>query len=781
MMTVAILVAALGEIQWGSQWVTACEVRQSGLAMPYDTDASLWLWAPGDGKAALKVDGKPVAVEHPAKKQDKYVWQRAGRMTFKKGTYALELGEGVAMLVVAQAEAYDPARVMANTCALTAPGSAEDARLRRVRDTNTVFTMPEYTSRAEWEGVAARLRARILLGCGLVPMPDKTPLNAVISGRIEHPGPDGYSVEKVQFEARPGLLVTGNLYRPLGKTGPFPGVINPHGHWPDGRFANEERGCVPARCITLAKMGIVAFTYDMTGYNDSRQLPHGWGTDQEKLWGLHPFGVQLWASIRALDFLEELPDVDRARLACTGASGGGTQTFALMAVDPRVKVAAPVNMISHSMQGGCLCENAPIIRLENSNMEIGALMVPRPLLMVSASGDWTRETPRVEFPAIQSIYRLYDAAGNVENVHVDADHNYNKASREAMYRFFGKHLLGGDPAKWASFEEPPFEVDPLPALRVFSDYTEVRAAPEGTAVDALLAGIVEQTKAKWAKIVPHTQEELAAFKGQYRDVLALTLGTSLPTTNDFCSERFRYEEDRANNRVVEGWMLRRKTEGDGVPALLFRAYDTKPQDAVVLTSEGGKRDFANGVNDALNPLVESLLAQGKAVLLIDVFLQGEHNSPYAPAKRASGQFADTFLPTDAGYRVQDVLTSLAWLRSRRDMTGHVSVAGFGEAGLWTLFAAAIDGRVERVAVSAGQFDPDDDRRWVKKFYIPCIRAIGDIDTAAAMLAPTPLLVADAPDTFRDGIANAYAAAGVPDAAKLQAEEIAREELAAWLK
>lgn len=93
------------------------------------------------------------------------------------------------------------------------------------------------------------------------------------------------------------------------------------------------------------------------------------------------------AVVGPVDFLESLPDVDKTRLACTGASGGGTQTFLLTAVDDRIKVSAPVNMISHYMQGGDVCENAPNLRLDTNNMEIGALMAPRPLLMVSAAGD----------------------------------------------------------------------------------------------------------------------------------------------------------------------------------------------------------------------------------------------------------------------------------------------------------------------------------------------------------------------------------------------------------
>ena len=270
------------------------------------------------------------------------------------------------------------------------------------------------------------------------------------------------------FESRPGVLVTGNLYRPKGG-GPFPGVACPHGHWESGRLEDGTRGSVPARCITLARMGIVVFSYDMVGYVDSLQFPnHGWEDPVQKLYGLHPFAFQLWNSLRVVDFLASLPYVDPDNLACTGASGGGTQTFALQAVEPRIKVGAPVNMISHTMQGGCMCENAPILRINASNMEIGALMAPRPMLMVSTAGDWTRLTPRVEFPAIRRIYAFYDAAGRLENQHFDYPHNYNEDSRTAMYRFFGTWVLNQG-AQYADFTEPPYEKDPDAVLRVFPD------------------------------------------------------------------------------------------------------------------------------------------------------------------------------------------------------------------------------------------------------------------------------------------------------------------------
>ncbi|HEX8780209.1 MAG TPA: methylenetetrahydrofolate reductase, partial [Nocardioides sp.] len=149
---------------------------------------------------------------------------------------------------------------------------------------------------------------------------------------------------------------------------------------------------------------------------------------------------QLWNAIRALDFLETLPYVRRDGFGVTGESGGGTQTFLLAAVDPRVAVAVPVNMISLHMQGGCLCENMPGLRHDINNVEIAATIAPRPLLMISATGDWTKETIEVEYPAVRSIYQLFGAADRVHAVRIDAEHNYNKASREAMYAWMARWL-----------------------------------------------------------------------------------------------------------------------------------------------------------------------------------------------------------------------------------------------------------------------------------------------------------------------------------------------------
>src|SRR6266496_499310 len=284
---------------------------------------------------------------------------------------------------------------------------------------NTPREFPKIASRTEWQGRAKEIREQVLVSCGLWPMPEKTPLHAHIFGKIER---DGCSIEKVYFQPLPGFYLAGNLYRPLGRgKGPFPGVLNPHGHWKEGRLADTKEGSIAARCISFARQGMVAFSYDMVGYNDTRlrssqtDKPHyevhrQFGTNRtDQLWNISLMGLQTWDSIRALDFLEELPDVDRKRLACTGESGGGTQTYMLGAVDDRLAAQAPVVMVSHTMQGGCSCENASGLRVEHSNMEIAAAAAPRPQILVAATGDWTKTTLTVEGPAIRRI-------------HVESDH-----------------------------------------------------------------------------------------------------------------------------------------------------------------------------------------------------------------------------------------------------------------------------------------------------------------------------------------------------------------------
>jgi dienelactone hydrolase len=348
-------------------------------------------------------------------------------------------------------------------------GNILDGSQSKYRTLNDRFEPPRFSTLEQWKTRAAYLREHILATAGLFPLPEKTALHPSVFGESSR---TGYSVSKVYFESLPGFFVTGNLYRPTGE-GPFPAILSPHGHWPYGRLENTTLTSGPGRAINLARQGFVVFTYDMIGYNDSRQLTHTFGGRREALWGLTLAGLQLWNSIRSIDFLETLSYVRRDAIGVTGESGGGTQTFLLSAVDDRIAVAAPVNMISLHMQGGCLCENQPELRLETTNVEIAATIAPRPLLMVSATGDWTSETLELEYPAVKAIYALYGAADRVHAVRFTADHNYNRDSREAMYSWMARWFMHADPGVHVT--ERSFTPEPLPDLLVFHQ----RPLPDG--------------------------------------------------------------------------------------------------------------------------------------------------------------------------------------------------------------------------------------------------------------------------------------------------------------
>ena len=248
-------------------------------------------------------------------------------------------------------------------------GPSPDRRRTEVRTNQEGADFQPPSSAQAWRDRAMQLRQQMLVALGLWPMPPKTPLNPRIYGKLQR---DGYTIEKVVLETMPGFTLSGNLYRPAGKTGRVPGLLCPHGHWEDGRVNIE----VQQRCIRWAKLGCVVFMYDMVGYNDSKPFTHGFLDDRLRRWGLSLATLQTWNSIRALDWLTSLADVDPSRIGCTGESGGGTQTFLLTALDPRIKVAAPVVMVSDSFQGGCVCENAAGLRLGTDNVEIAALCAP---------------------------------------------------------------------------------------------------------------------------------------------------------------------------------------------------------------------------------------------------------------------------------------------------------------------------------------------------------------------------------------------------------------------
>ena len=630
-----------------------------------------------------------------------------------------------------------------------------DTRLGAAKHVSTPWALRRYRTLAEWEQRAAAIRRHILVCAGLWPLPEKTPLKAQVFGRIER---DGYAVEKVFFESLPGFFVCGNLYRPLGE-GPFPALACPHGHWGRGRLENTELGSIAGRCINFARQGMVAFSYDMVGYNDSDQFVHREiGGRREALWGIGALSLQLWNSIRVVDFLASLEDVDAERIGCTGASGGGTQTFLLMAVDERIKAAAPVNMVSAFMQGGCRCENQGHLRLDINNVEIASCMAPRPLLLVSCTGDWTENTPEVEFPAVRAIYSLYGAQNKVSEVQIDAPHNYNQPSREAVYAFFKRHLLGGQ----GKVAEQPFTVERDEDLLVFSGRKKPAHALDSQGVfDAVIARSEKQLAARLASA------RIRRFQWETRPALASLLGVDAAPQVAVESLGFRREKDY----VAEDLVLGRVGCGERVRAAFFLPRGPQGKVPATLIAD------ANWDGDEPSALAQGLLQTGGAVLIVAPFLTDG-------AEREGHDEMDplyhTYNQATMACRVQDILTGLAYL-DQHLRVGKRHLVGQGEAGIWCLFARALASDVGNTSVDWGGCDLGDDEAWSGALFAPGIRALGDVRMALALCAPGRLLVHGAGDYFPERVARrCYRAAGKGTQLVVEAEGMSEDAIVEWI-
>jgi dienelactone hydrolase len=560
---------------------------------------------------------------------------------------------------------------MAVCCSAIAQIPAQDARNIDPPNTDTHFAARTFRTLAEWEAHKQHLRQQILSAAGLMPLFPKNDLHPQIFGRIEN---RDYSIEKVLIETLPGFYLGGNLYRPLKAAPPegFPAVLSPHGHWNYGRLEHTNITSIPARAINLARQGYVVFAYDMVGYNDTVQAPHKFGdTPAEQLWAFGPLGLQLWNSIRALDFVEALPNVNRRKLGITGASGGATQTMMLAAVDDRIQYAAPANMVSFIMQGGDLCENAPNLRLGTNNVEIASMMAPRPMIMTAATEDWTRNMMKEEFPAVRAIYDLYGKGGDVEGWIQDAPHNYNQANREQMYAFFAKHVLGDADAQ--KHRERSVQVEKLQDMLALMN----RKLPDN-------AISFRQLFDEWVRL---SKEQT----GNERERLTYALAAEWP-------------QQVASEGVGERIVLGRPGKGDRIPAIWIKG--TNPP-AVVVDPDGAEAARKK-------PEVAKLTQAGRSVLLIDAFQTG---SAVAPRNRSVKMFL-TFNKSDDANRVQDILTALAWLKAPK-----TTVVGVGKAAVWCLFAAAVAPQPVELANNPSDYGD---------FFVPGIERAGGIQAARTL-------------------------------------------------
>ncbi len=654
----------------------------------------------------------------------------------------------------------------------------KDKRLGALKDLNGYFPLEVPATKEEWAKRADYVRKQVLISQGLWPMPTKAALKPVIHGKVDR---DDFTVERVSFESAPGFFVTGSLFRPKGKSGKLAGVLCPHGHWANGRFYDAGEAAVKqqivvgaerfelsgryplqARCIQLARMGCVVFHYDMIGYADNTQISfevaHRYGErrpsmEQADAWGLFSpqaelrlqsvMGLQTLNSVCALDFIQSLPDVDPNRIGVTGASGGGTQTFLLSAIDSRVTAQFPAVMVSTAMQGGCTCENCSLLRVDTGNIELAGLFAPKPLGMVAAN-DWTVEIMTKGMPELRKLYEMLGAKDNVSAVaYLHFPHNYNQPSRAAMYSFFNKHLKLG-------FNDPIIEGDFKPLsqaeLTVFDD--KHPKPPSGDEFERSLTKTLATDDAKQLAALMPTDANSAA---KFRDVVGTgwktLIGREFPAFKEI--ERTKLKKEDRGNFFFFGETLQLPKRNEQLP-IVFLHPKTWNKQVVIWIEESGKAGLFNA-DETPKYEIKSLLDAGFCVATCDVFGTGElmPAGAAAPLRNRKVNTSRQFAGFTYGYnhplfaqRVHDLMTLISFIRGDNHAATKVHLVGVGQAGLWAAAVKAIVGpAIDRTAIDTAGFRFASLTEFDDPQFLPGAVKYGDVPALLALCAPSEVFIA----------------------------------------
>ncbi len=526
-------------------------------------------------------------------------------------------------------------------------------------------------SAEEWRRKRRGKEAAFRRAIGLEVLPPRSPLNARVLARHDL---GDYTIENVIFESRPGFPVTANLYR--ARTAP-PGkraaVLCPIGHYLSAGKANAD---VQARCIKLARMGFVVLVYDAIGQGE--RLAPG-NIHHDAGYALLPLGETIagwmvWDSMRAIDYLLTLRDVDPARIGVTGNSGGGLNTLFTAALDARVRAAAVVgftfefaNWLKYAGTH-CTCTHLPGIFRSMEWFEVAGLIAPRALLMLQGTDDGI-------FPisgarrAAAGTGRIYELLGRPSAVRftelAGQPHAYSAPFREQMYGWMARHLLNqGDGGPVPEGDVHPLEEND-PRLRCDPEKTILRGAP--TVVDlareraaAAVAKLPAGDVASWVRALTAPPDALPHFLAP----------SGARGKISFVSE-----------------------DGQSIPGLLWLPEKTAPaaRAAIIVDARGKAAAVESG-------LVEPLLDAGFAVLSVDLRGRGETLDFYRPGvwntnfRLVANQVL--FGRPLAGRRAFDLVRAVDYLSSR-----DVTLIGLGDDALPVLLAAAADQRIRRVAVA----------------------------------------------------------------------------------
>jgi dienelactone hydrolase len=567
------------------------------------------------------------------------------------------------------------------------------------------------------------LRGRFIAALG--GFPDQTPLGARVVGKADR---DGYRIEKVIYESRPRHHVTAILYLPEGK-GPFPGVIMPMGHSANGKAADyAQRGS-----ILLAKNGIACLNYDPIGQGERMQLLDAQGKPAVKgstaehtmvgtnalLVGWSAASFRIWDGIRSLDYLAQRPEVDPARLGCTGCSGGGTLTSYLMALDERIVAAAPSCYLTSLER--LFATIGPQDAEQNITGQVAfgmdhadylLLHAPRPALMLTGTRDffdiqgaWTT------FREAKKAYGVLGHAERVDLAEFDQTHGYPRNHREGAVRWMRRWLLGLDGA----VVEPDFKIARDEEL-FCTETGQVLSSLGGVSAFDLIAGRERELSGKRGK--PPMDELLIEVRRRIGLPASIPRGTAHAAPG---------EVRRGPCTITSGF--RSTDPGIKIPYLLFTPDERKPGPAVLEASGSGK---------AAN--FERWTREGRVALSLDLRGMGE---------TAGSDFKESFLGLHLGrpllgLRTLDLLSVLA------DLGGEWHLVGTGAAAPAVLHAALLDPRAVQVTLegmviswSAVARTPLAKNQLGN--VVPGVLEAYDLPDLAAALAPRPLAIRGAVD------------------------------------
>lgn len=674
-----------------------------------------------------------------------------------------------ALLVVDTDPGNDPRRfldVARGNVDSTAP--SDDRRRGHSRSNQEGADFQAPATADAWRDRAGHLREQLRVTLGLWPEPPKTPLNPQVFDVIER---DGYTIEKVVLETLPGFTLSGNLYRPADsqETGKKPAILCPHGHWAEGRVVEE----VQQRCIRWAKLGAVVFMYDMVGYNDSKPFPHEFLNDRLRRWGFSLATLHTWNSIRALDWISTLPDVDPARIGCTGASGGGTQTFLLTALDDRIKVSAPVVMVSEGFQGGCVCENAAGLRIGTDNVEIAALCAPRPMILVGATGDWTANTMTRVFPAIRGVYSLVGSMDRLEATIFDFPHNYNQTSRNAVYAFMGRHLLG--------IEDSESTREKQQTLEKFEDlytFNEANPAPERKTPEQLEDALIQTLTEQLDALAPtHGPANWQAARRFLLTALQIRVGLETPSPEEINHREIR-RVSREGLSIVHS-QVEGRANGEAVPVV--RLIPSKANGRLTILADDRGKLALVGPSGEPTELVQALLNRGQTVVGFDPLFVGESIDPAEPVThRPEVVHFATYNPTVAADRIRDLAIVATWAAAQPEVR-EVSLIAHGSAGFQALLARPLLGGIARTVIDLDGLDDDDSGAFPPAIDLPGLHQSGGLKAAAALTSPAPLrIVRPGPKFAAEWPRAAYELDDAAAMLRVENDAPAAAELAGWI-